>query len=154
MSNYLTFFTLVVLTSCQSRPSEQATGESAQSQPSSQTATATASDTLCFQQVVSRDTTTLKLVINGQQASGYLDNKPYEKDRARGAFTGTVDNNVIRVDWQRSGEGQTQVYPLNFTRNGDTISWYEGERIEQQGKWVLKDPKAGYKYVLTKITCL
>ncbi|GAB2514480.1 hypothetical protein [Spirosoma aerophilum] len=152
MSNYLIFSTLVLMAACQSRKPDQAATESTQTQPTQETALAT-TDTLCFQQVMSRDTTTLQLVMNGQQVSGYLDNNPYEKDRARGNFQGTVDNNTIRADWERSGEGTTQVYPIDFSLQGDTISWYEGERVEQQGKWVLKDPKAGYRYVLTKTNC-
>jgi hypothetical protein len=153
MSNYLIISTLLVVAACQSRKSDQTSTESAQTQPSEQTATSASADTLCFQQVMSRDTTTLQLVINGQQASGYLDNNPYEKDRAKGSFQGNVNNNTIQADWQRSGEGTTQIYPIDFSLKGDTISWYEGERVEQQGKWVLKDPKAGYRYILPKTNC-
>lgn len=146
----LKYFIIGLLAStfaCQSHSSEQT-----KTTQSSEKTTAT-SDTLCFRQILSRDTTTLQLVINGNQASGYLDNNPYEKDRARGAFQGTVNAGQIQVDWKRSGEGTTQPYTLDLRMNGDSLSWLEGERVEQQGKWVLKDPKAGYAYVLTKIDC-
>ncbi|SOD78592.1 hypothetical protein [Spirosoma fluviale] len=153
MSTYLTLTTLLLLASCQSRPSEQSTNESSQTRPDEQTTTSMAPDTLCFQQVINRDTTSLQLVINNNLATGYLDNKPFEKDRAGGGFQGTINNNTIQADWQRSGEGTTQIYPLDFKMNGDTISWYEGERVEKAGKWVLKEPKSGYRYVLIKTTC-
>jgi len=147
MKNYILIGLLAGTLACQSHSSEQ----SAATQ-SSEKATAS-SDTLCFRQILSRDTTTLQLVISGNQATGYLDSNPYEKDRARGPFQGTVKENQIQVDWKRSGEGTTQPYTLDLRMNGDSLSWLEGERIEQQGKWVLKDPKAGYAYVLTKIDC-
>jgi hypothetical protein len=147
MHKYFVIGLLASTLACQSRTSEQ----SATTQ-SSEKATVS-SDTLCFRQILSRDTTTLQLVINGNQATGYLDNNPYEKDRAQGPFQGTVQNNQIQVDWKRSGEGTTQPYTLNLITKGDSISWREGERVEKQGKWVLKDPKAGYTYVLTKIDC-
>ena len=102
---------------------------------------------------MSRDTTTLQLITNGNQVSGYLDSNPYEKDRARGPFQGTATASQIQVDWQRSGEGTTQPYALDLTLKSDSISWVEGERVEKQGKWVLKDARAGYTYVLTKVDC-
>lgn len=132
---------------CQSHSTEQSSTSG-----SSEKAT-TLPDTLCFRQILSRDTTTLQLVINGDRVTGYLDNNPYEKDRAKGPFAGTIRENRIQVDWQRSGEGITQPYTLDLLRQGDHISWPEGERVEQQGKWVLKDPKAGYFYTLDKIDC-
>ena len=137
---------LTLLVACQSRPSKE--------QTEGQTTTATATpDTLCYRQILSRDTTMLRLVINGNKATGYLDNNPYEKDRAQGTLQGTVNGSAIQADWQRSGEGVTQSYTLDLTMNGDSISWYEGERVEQQGKWQLKDPTNGYRYTLGKIDC-
>ncbi|AKD56822.1 hypothetical protein [Spirosoma radiotolerans] len=147
MHTYFLIGLLAGTLACQSRTSEQST-----TSQSSEKATVS-SDTLCFRQILSRDTTTLQLVINGNQVRGYLDSNPYEKDRAQGPLEGTVESGQIQVDWKRSGEGTTQPYTLNLVTKGDSISWLEGERIERQGKWVLKDPKAGYAYVLTKIDC-
>lgn len=153
MRTYLVFSLIGLLSGCQSRSSEQANTESADA-VSATTATASMTpDTVCFRQIMSRDTTTLRLVINGDQASGYLKIKPYEKDQAQGSFQGTVKNNQIQSDWQRSGEGTTQRYALNLTLKGDSITWYEGERVENQGKWVLKQPNTGFNYVLIKTDC-
>ena len=77
---------------------------------------------------------------------------PYEKDKARGPITGTLTGNQIRADWQRSGEGVTQVHELVFTMAGDSLTWREGERVEKQGKWVLA-PTGGFTYVLTQSDC-
>jgi hypothetical protein len=144
---------LTIMFGCQSQ-SSQSTNEAANKPPSvTATAVPTATDTTCYQQIVGRDTTTLRLVLNKDEASGYLDNKPFEKDRAQGAFEGKVIGNTIKADWARSGEGVTQHYLLDLTLKADAISFPEGERIEQQGKWVLKQPKPSYTYVLNKTAC-
>lgn len=136
----------------------QSTSSSTESdRPASSTTVSDAStpqpDSLCFRDILSRDTTTLQLVLTGDRASGQIDINPYEKDRARGSFTGTRSGNTITADWQRSGEGMTETYALTLTLSGDSISWGEGERIEQQGKWVLKQPGGTSRYRLAKIPC-
>lgn len=110
-------------------------------------------DTLCFRQIMGRDSTLLQLVFTDSLVTGELAVLPFEKDRARGPITGTRSGNEITANWQRSGEGVTQPYQLNFTLEGDSISWREGERIEQAGKWVLKDPGQGFQYTLAKTDC-
>lgn len=144
---------LILTVGCRNTSSDQTDSKSSTSQPP-ETTTLPAADTLCFQQVMNRDTTTLQLVVNGKQATGYVDIKPFEKDRARGSFAGIVEGKHIQADWQRAGEGVTQPYTLDLTFKGDAIIWYEGERIEKEGKWVLKQPNTGYQYVLTKTDCL
>lgn len=111
-------------------------------------------DTVCFQQITGRDSTMLHLVIKDSTVTGELNVLPYEKDQARGLISGMLKkNNQIMADWQRSGEGVTQPYEVVFTLKGDAVTWREGERIEKQGKWVLKNPDQGYEYVLMKTTC-
>lgn len=95
----------------------------------------------------------LRLTMNGSTVTGELAVLPFEKDRAVGPLSGTLANGEIRADWERSGEGVTQPYEVVFTMKGDTITWREGERVEKQGKWVLKNPDQGYQYVLTKANC-
>lgn len=107
----------------------------------------------CYRQVIGRDTTRLRLVINGSTVTGELAVLPFEKDKARGSIQGTLANNQIKADWQRLGEGTTQPYEVVFTMKGDSIMWREGERVEKQGKWVLQNPEQGYQYVLAKSEC-
>ena len=157
MANYLILFLLLVSWGCQSRSSEQAGDNVADSRstttPLTTTTPSVTPDTLCYQQVLNRDTTTLRLLLDGKLATGYLDINLYQKDRARGPLHGTVDASRIRVEWLRSGEGVTQPYELNLVQKGDTISWREGEFVDRQGTWVLKEPDAGYQHKLTKMDC-
>ncbi|QIP16084.1 hypothetical protein G8759_27340 [Spirosoma aureum] len=131
---------------CQDRSSQE-------SASTSSAETAVAADTLCFQQILKRDTTTIQLIMNGTKATGYLDINPYEKDRARGPIQGTIKGNQIEVNWDRSGEGVVQRYTLDLHLKADAITWHEGERVKKQGVWVLKQPTRGYEYVLNKTNC-
>jgi hypothetical protein len=109
--------------------------------------------TYCYRQVMSRDTILLRLKVNGSEVTGELAVLPFEKDKARGAISGTLVNNQIRADWQRFGEGITELYEVVFVLLGDTVTWREGERVQRQGKWILKNPDQGYQYVLMKVNC-
>jgi hypothetical protein len=100
-----------------------------------------------------RDSTLLRLVIEGKTVTGELAVLPFEKDKARGPIRGTLSHGQVRADWQRSGEGVTEPYEVVFTLRGDTVTWREGERVRKEGKWVLKDTAQGYVYVVTKSTC-
>lgn len=113
----------------------------------------TTPDTLCFQQITGRDTTSLNLVLTDSLVTGFLALRPYEKDQAQGTLTGTRSGETLIADWERSGEGVTQTHALSLTISGDTVRWREGERVEQDGKWVLKTPDAGFEYVLPKTDC-
>ncbi|GAB4035591.1 hypothetical protein [Spirosoma gilvum] len=135
---------------CQQKSSHT---ESAQTTDSLAVQSANQPDTLCFRQIVGRDSTLLQLVRNGSSVTGELAILPFEKDRARGSIKGIQTGQQITADWQRSGEGITQTYEVIFTLKGDSIIWREGERIEKQGKWILKDPSQSYEYVLMKTNC-
>jgi hypothetical protein len=141
--------------SCQSgSSSSKNSSDSTAVTQTANTSTASAlSDSLCFRQVFNRDTTSLRLQLVGNRVSGQIDINPYEKDRARGPFVGTRTGNTITADWQRSGEGMTETHVLTMTLSGDSIAWGDGERVQQQGKWVLKQPGGTYRYALAKIAC-
>ncbi len=110
-------------------------------------------DTLCFRQVVGRDSVRLKLITKGTFVTGQLTTQPYAKDRATGPLVGTRTGDAITADWQRVGEGVTQINVVDFVVTADTVRWREGERIEKGGKWVLKTPNEGFNYKLAKVNC-
>jgi hypothetical protein len=109
--------------------------------------------TYCYRQVMSRDTILLRLMVNGSEVTGELAVLPFQKDKARGAISGALVNNQIRADWQRFGEGITELHEVVFMLLGDMVTWREGERVQRQGKWILKNPDQGYQYVLMKVNC-
>ncbi len=140
------FMMSLALHGCGSRSAPEET----QSPPAAGTASAGG----CYRRVEGRDTTFLRLVVDGQAVTGELAVLPFEKDKARGALRGTLSGSQARADWQRSGEGVTEPYEVVFTLNGDTVTWWEGERVRKEGKWVLQEPGTGYQYVLIRSACL
>ena len=108
---------------------------------------------VCYRQVLGRDTTLVRLSISGAAVTGELAVLPAEKDHARGPLRGTLIGQQILADWQRAGEGQTQVYEVTFTLTPDSLRWREGARTEKGGKWVLVNPQQGYQYKLSKGAC-
>ena len=108
---------------------------------------------VCYRKVLGRDTTLVRLNIRGTVVTGELAVLPAEKDKARGLLTGTLTGQQIVADWQRAGEGVTQVHEVRFTLAGDSLRWREGARIEKDGKWVLATPDQGYQYMLGKVAC-
>ncbi|GAB3569958.1 hypothetical protein GCM10027578_25370 [Spirosoma luteolum] len=143
---------LLGLVSCSS-PSRQQEATATADSALRAAETTPVSETSCYRQTLNGDTTTLQLVLTGDRATGDIHIQPAEKDRADGSFSGTRTGNQIRADWQRSGEGMTQRYDLDLTLSGDSISWGEGERVEQNGRWVLKQPGGTYRYRLAKTDC-
>lgn len=144
---------LMFLAGCGNRSAKTESTTTTDSLASAPKKQAYQADTLCFRQVVGRDSTRLRLFIQDSTVTGELDVIPFEKDRARGSIRGTRANNQILADWQRSGEGVTQDYEVIFTLKGDSVTWRDGERVEKNGKWVLKNPAQGYEYVLMKTDC-
>ena len=138
---------LALLSGCDNRSASTAASPRAAAAPAAQTRQ------VCYRQVLGRDTTLVRLRISGAAVTGELAVLPAEKDQARGPLTGTLAGQQIVADWQRTGEGQTQVHEVRFTLTGDSLRWREGARIEKDGKWVLATPDQSYQYVLGKVAC-
>ena len=141
---------LALLSGCDNRSASttaSAPAETAAAAPAAQTRQ------VCYRQVLGRDTTLVRLNIRGAAVTGELAVLPAEKDRARGPLTGTLTGQQIVADWQRVGEGVTQMHEVRFTLAGDSLRWREGARTEKGGKWVLVTPDRGYQYVLGKVAC-
>ena len=138
---------LVLLSGCDNRSASTTASPPAAAAPAAQTRQ------VCYRQVLGRDTTLVRLRISGAAVTGELAVLPAEKDKARGSWTGTLTGQQIVADWQRTGEGVTQVHEVQFTLAGDSLRWRAGARTEKGGKWVLVNPQQGYQYALSKVPC-
>ena len=141
---------LALLSGCDTRSASTTASPPAETAASAPNAPARQ---VCYRQVLGRDTTLVRLNISGAVVTGELVVLPAEKDQARGPLRGTLTGQQIVADWQRTGEGQTQVHEVRFTLVGDSLRWREGARTEKNGKWVLVKPNQGYQYVLGKVAC-
>jgi hypothetical protein len=113
----------------------------------------TASAGGCYQRVEGRDTTFLRLDEDGPAVTGELRCCRLRKTRPGGpsaapglaARSGPTGNGPARA--------LPEPYEVVFTLSGDTVTWWEGERVRREGKWVLKEPGAGYQYVMVRSAC-
>ncbi|MCK7554333.1 hypothetical protein MKQ70_04650 [Chitinophaga sedimenti] len=84
-------------------------------------ATQTTSGINCYQQVTGRDSFFLNLIQAGDSVTGTLEYNFFEKDDAKGAFTGVLRNNILRLRYAFQSEGTTTTQDKIFKRNGDQL---------------------------------
>lgn len=118
------------------------------------TATQPASETLCFEEKVGKDLTTVKLTIEGDSVIGSMEWLPWEKDQARGTLKGKKNGNEIIANYDYMIEGSNQSEEKIFVLEGDKLLVKSGELEDKNGKLVMKDPaKATVGQTLTKVAC-
>ena len=80
--------------------------------------------TICFQKLAgtsNQDTTSLKLIIDGEEVSGDLAHYPFQKDRRVGTIIGTKKNDLIKGVWIYMQEGRNDTLAVEFKLNGDKL---------------------------------
>jgi hypothetical protein len=81
-------------------------------------------ETLCFQRLygsVMKDTSLVRLIINGDIVTGYFMHLPYEKDSRRGNITATKQGDIIKGIWIYTQEGMQDTLSVEFKLNGNTL---------------------------------
>jgi hypothetical protein len=139
----------LLLSSC----GDPAAPTNAQTAAPAEAAAVSAPQPSCYRQIMGRDTILVRLLIRGAAVTGELAVLPAEKDQARGPFSGLLTGTQVVANWQRTGEGVTQVHEVTFTLAGDSLRWREGLRTEKDGKWVLATASQSYQYLLSKVAC-
>lgn len=86
----------------------------------------------CYQMIIGKDSAMMNLLVNGNNVSGKLDYKRFEKDSNKGNFAGTIDNDKISAWYTFQSEGMVSVRQVVFKINGNTLSEGYGD-IELKG---------------------
>jgi hypothetical protein len=146
---------IFALGACQSKNADTNTTDSSSSGADTvATATQPATQTLCFEEKVGKDLTTVKLTIEGDNVIGSMEWLPWEKDQARGTLKGKKNGNEIIADYDYMIEGSNQSEEKIFVLEGDKLLVKSGELEDKNGKLVMKDPaKATIGQTLTKVAC-
>ena len=155
----LLFLIYLLIVSCKSKI--ERTGTSNDSIPAeSQISDTVASDTkpqnapMCFLSSVSKDSTSVRLQIDGDKVTGELYWLPYQKDSAYGKFKGKITGDTISVEYNYMIEGNQQSEDKIFVMQGDNLLEMGGELILMGDKMVIKQPaKVKVRNRLTKIDC-
>ncbi len=146
---------IISLSACQSKNAETGASDSTTSNADTvATATQPAAETLCFEEKVGKDLTTVKFTIEGDSIIGSMEWLPWEKDQARGTLKGKKNGNEIIADYDYMIEGSNQSEEKIFILEGDKLLVKSGELEDKNGKLVLKDPaKATVGQTLVKVAC-
>jgi hypothetical protein len=80
---------------------------------------------LCFLRIDGKnkpDSTSIELVIKGDQVSGQMNWLPYQKDSRKGTLAGTIKGDTIQAKWSFMQEGMKDTLNLKFKLDGDNLS--------------------------------
>jgi len=113
-------------------------------------------DLRCFTQTVGKDKASLFMKVNNDSVSGRLEYNRYEKDSNEGDFEGTIQNNILRLQYHFMSEGVTSTRAVVFKLAGDSL--YEGlpASFDNQGEPVFEEDAARIKFDTTpfvKVQC-
>lgn len=79
---------------------------------------------LCFLRIDGKskpDSTSIELVIKGDQVTGQMNWLPYQKDSRKGTLSGIMKGDTIQAKWSFMQEGMKDTLNLRFKLNGDKL---------------------------------
>ena len=113
-------------------------------------------ETSCYQYTFKKDISIIEVTKDGDKVTGYYAWLPYEKDSARGSFTGTIKDDIINAKTIYSIEGSTQEEELMFKIKKDTLRQAKGEMVDPKsnGNLQFKDrSKVKWEDSFKKVKC-
>jgi hypothetical protein len=93
----------------------------------------------CYEMVMNRDTALLELSMAGNNITGNLVYKFFEKDKNEGQLTGEIKDSLIYADYTFQSEGATSVREIIFKIYGNNLIPAYGELEEDNGKIIFRD---------------
>ena len=96
----------------------------------------------CYQYAAKKDTVSITLITsNGNNVSGDLEYKWFEKDNNDGKISGMFKGDTLYADYTFQSEGMTSVREMVFLKKGNTLIEGFGDIEEKGDKQVFKDKK-------------
>ena len=99
-------------------------------------------DTLCFVRLTglqSQDTTSLKVIINGEKVSGRFASFPYQKDSRIGLISGKKRGEIIRATWYYQQEGIDDSLAVEFMLKDNKLLQKQSTLNDITGREYLSD---------------
>ncbi|MEO6188599.1 MAG: hypothetical protein ABIO82_06725 [Ginsengibacter sp.] len=75
----------------------------------------------CYRAVLKRDTSQMQLMQQGEQLSGRLSFKNFEKDASKGFVQGIVNGDTLKLWYTFSSEGLNSVMEIYFLKGKDNL---------------------------------
>lgn len=137
---------IAVLSSCNTDPAKQQTGDTNEVLAVDTTFTAAKPKTSlgdCYVYTRNKDTASLKLSIQGEELTGQLNYNLFEKDSNTGKIAGELKGDTLIAEYTFDSEGLRSVREVIFVKKEDG-NLYEGtgEVMEKGGKTVFKNRSA------------
>lgn len=109
----------------------------------------------CYQYVLSLDTISMQIHINGNQFTGKMDYQFFEKDQSHGTISGKIEGDKIIGDYKFSSEGLESVSQIIFKKQENDLMVGFGEMEEKDGRFIYKDPEnlRFETFILGEINC-
>ncbi|MGN8071938.1 hypothetical protein [Mucilaginibacter sp. 22184] len=99
-----------------------------------------------------QDTTTVNILINGDQVTGKMNWVPKEKDARKGTISGKLNGNAIKALWTFSQEGSKDTMSVEFQLRGNALAQkpysYDAKTGRQQ-----TNTKADYSIIYNMKNC-
>lgn len=97
----------------------------------------------CYAYIKNRDTATLQINIEGEELTGDLNYRLFEKDSNKGKIAGEMRGDTVIAEYTFDSEGMRSVREVIFVRKADG-ALYEGtgEVMEKGGKTIFKNRSA------------
>lgn len=122
------FLLVTVILACQTGKSEKETAAEEKAETSQ-----------CYLYQTEKDTVSLNIVLNGDQITGMLSYRFYEKDTNRGSISGVFKGDTLIADYTFKSEGVESVRQVVFLKTDDGLEEGFGESVEVDGKSKFKD---------------
>ena len=149
-----------ILGACNSESSNNKTTDSTEIIAEDTTFTATkAADQQgqnCYAYTKNKDTVTMTLDVNGEEYTGKLNYKLFEKDKNNGTFAGEMKGDTLIAEYTFDSEGMRSVREIVFLKKDGQFHEGFGEITEKGSKVMFKDRSKlefGNAIVLAKVPC-
>lgn len=110
----------------------------------------------CFQHIEgnkNQDTSTIQLIVNGNEVTGNFNHIPYEKDSRKGPIKGIKDGDIIKAVWSFMQEGMNDTLSVEFQISDEQLLQKTFGIDETSGRQVLKDTST-FSIRYSKIECV
>lgn len=115
----------------------------------------TAERTLCYQKLTGtamQDTTSLKLIIEGEKVSGDFGHYPKGKDKRVGKIIGSYDGELIKGVWIYMQEGINDTLQVEFKLDGNNLVQKNYTIDPKTGREVFSEASA-FNIEFSRISC-
>ncbi len=99
-----------------------------------------------------KDTSFIRLMIDGSAAKGEMITSIYQKDKRQGSFTGTIKDSILNGTWTFVQEGINDSLPLVFRVNGTTLEQKKFSYDRETGRAFIADT-ASFGSIFNKVNC-